>query len=74
MSETTPPALPTIAANQLAKYGVSTVVVTVVFSTLATLAVIGRFWSRYLNAFTPVFEDWLLVGGLYLRWDMRLET
>jgi hypothetical protein len=60
--------MPTIGANQLTEYGSRTIIVTVVFVVLATLAVLGRLWARFLNAFTPVLEDWLLVGGLIFTW------
>jgi len=62
---TAPPIeMPSIGPNELTEEGRRTVIITVVFAALATFAVIGRFWARYLNAFTPVLEDWLIVGGL----------
>lgn len=60
--------MPATAANELTEYGVRTIVITVVFTALATFAVIGRFWARYLNAFRPVLEDWLIVGALIFVW------
>jgi len=68
MDPTALPPPPSISAHELTHNGVLTVVITLVFSVLATLAVVGRFWARYLNAFTPVIEDWLLVGGLIFTW------
>jgi hypothetical protein len=66
--EAPPPPLPSVAANELTEAGFRTVVITVVFSSLATVAVLGRFWARYLNAFVPVLEDWLVVGALVFTW------
>ncbi|KAF2815341.1 uncharacterized protein BDZ99DRAFT_516074 [Mytilinidion resinicola] len=58
----------TLPADGLTEMGLRTIVITVVFSFLATVAVIGRFWARYLNAITPLLEDWLVVGGLIVNW------
>jgi hypothetical protein len=68
MDPTAIPPPPSTSANELTDNGVLTVALTLVFSVLATLAVVGRFWARYLNAFKPVIEDWLLVGGLIFTW------
>lgn len=62
------PAMPTTGPNELTSYGVRTIAITVVFAALATVSVVGRFWSRYLTAFKPVLEDWLVVGALILTW------
>ncbi|KAF2501933.1 hypothetical protein BU16DRAFT_426053, partial [Lophium mytilinum] len=52
----------------LTEMGLRTIIITVVFSFLATVAVLGRFWARYLNAITPLLEDWLVVGGVIVNW------
>jgi hypothetical protein len=62
------PPMPTVGVNQLTEYGSRTIIVTVILVVLATLAVLARLWARFLNAFTPVLEDWLLVGGLIFTW------
>jgi hypothetical protein len=64
----TTPQMTTIGHNELTTYGARTIAITVVFTALATFAVIGRFWARYLNAFKPVIEDWLVVGALIMTW------
>ncbi|KAJ4359464.1 uncharacterized protein N0V89_000018 [Didymosphaeria variabile] len=60
--------MPATGPDELTEYGVRTIVITVVFSSLATLAVIGRFWSRYLTAFKPALEDYLVVAALIVTW------
>ncbi|KAH8704345.1 hypothetical protein GQ44DRAFT_831563 [Phaeosphaeriaceae sp. PMI808] len=60
--------LPVTGPHELTTYGVRTIVITCVFAALATFAVIGRFWSRYLTAFKPVLEDWLVIGALVITW------
>ncbi|KAL1594622.1 hypothetical protein SLS60_010383 [Paraconiothyrium brasiliense] len=60
--------MPATGPHELTTYGVRTIVITVVFATLATLSVIGRFWSRYLTAFKPALEDWLVVAALIVTW------
>jgi hypothetical protein len=63
-----PSPMPATGPDELTKYGVRTIAITVIFTALATFAVIGRFWARHLNAFRPVLEDWLVVGALVMTW------
>jgi small neutral amino acid transporter SnatA (MarC family) len=58
----------TIGANDLTEEGRRTVVITIVFTVLATVAVIARFWARFLSALTLQVEDWLIFGGLIFTW------
>lgn len=67
MVEASPP-MPTIASDELTTYGVQTIAITIVLVSLATFAVIGRLWSRYLTALKPGLEDWLVVAALVVAW------
>jgi hypothetical protein len=62
------PSMSTIGANDLTEEGRRTVVITIIFTVLATVAVIARFWARYLSALTLKVEDWLILGGLIFTW------
>ncbi len=52
----------------------ATVAVCAVFMLIATLAIIARFWSRYLKGKQPALDDWLIVGGLIFYYFSAVQT
>ena len=52
----------------------ATVAVSVIFTVLATLAVIARFWSRRLKRTHPALDDWLIVAGLICYYLCVIQT
>lgn len=52
----------------------ATVAVCVVFTVLATLAVVARFWSRRLKHVKPALNDWLIIAGLFFYYLSVIDT
>ena len=63
-----PPAMPTVGPNELTGFGVRTIVITLIFTLVATISVFGRFGARFLNGVKPLLEDWLVVVALIFTW------
>lgn len=66
MSTLTTP--PTTGKHELTEQGLRVVIVTSVLTVLATLSVIARLWSRYVNSSRPGLEDWLVVAAMVFTW------
>ena len=52
----------------------ATVAFCAVFMFIAALAIVARFWSRYLKKKQPAMDDWLILGGLIFYYFSALQT
>lgn len=56
--------LPLRSANALSSGGLTATIVSFVFSFLATIFVVLRFWVRRMRRLTVLLEDWLILAAL----------
>lgn len=64
------PTPPIAMDHELTEPAVRVIVVTIVMTSLATIAVVARVWSRYvvLSSWNQAVEDWLVLGALIFTW------
>jgi hypothetical protein len=65
---------PTTGKDGLTEQGTRVIIITSVMISLATVSVIARGWSRYVNLSTwkLAVEDWLVVGALIFTWGYSI--
>jgi hypothetical protein len=56
--------LPSRPANALSNGGLTATIISFVFSFLATIFVVLRFWVRRMRRLTVLVEDWLILAAL----------
>ncbi|KAI9677099.1 MAG: hypothetical protein M1822_008208 [Bathelium mastoideum] len=67
MGSTQPHTYPT-DRHELSVGGLQSVIVSFIFTALATVAVILRFYVRRIKRVTPFPEDWMIVAALVVDW------
>lgn len=72
MDSVAPPSPPS-HAGQLSHGGLTAVVLSVFFSTTATIVVGLRFWVRRMKCVGPMQEDWLQIVTLKIHPENLLE-